>query len=504
MADVPPLRKTTSRSRPSTASDAREEVTPWEFQSLTKGMDRERSGSFPSQSTSASTTPAATKPSSVVPSMKSHASSLGLSVQTGPIAEVTPWELYPAPPSQSNRSAVSTRTSLSVSSARSATSTDAAGQTFVSRAHSASVSSINIPSAFAGQRNGSTTQITRTMSGLGRSNGTESGQPGSPALNNSTSPLPPLTPLQSAHTITGPIEDVTPWELEPGPSSALSSASKSESENQHDRSSTHKFLRLRSSVSSSSRPSNASKTSIQQPPPSLPPPLPHTQLRQIPHPPQSPSRKSLTRSETSASHSSGVTPSAHWAHATRTPGSGTRPLPTGPAEEVTPWELEPLPSVKKPGTVEETEALPNIGQLHTVHPRNSMSLTTAQLEEVTPWELHPVPGDPVGIESKMAGASEQVEGGNTVKNKRSVRTTFSTFVFPCFAILRYVLFWLLSFASPLRFPSFLGVGVLSSINWQLFFILPPFSRDSPAFYAIVPLKAHLRGCARRRLSFLGQ
>ncbi|PPR04105.1 hypothetical protein CVT24_010678 [Panaeolus cyanescens] len=424
MSDVPPLRKVASRSRPSTASDAREDITPWEFQSLIKDDVRQRRDSFPSPSPSSSAHPPPhIKQSSAAPSMKSHASSLGLSIHTGPISEVTPWELYPVPPVQSNLSAVSTRTSLSMGSARSEPSVDVGGQTFVSREHSASISSINIPATLGPQQNTDSTQITRTMSGLGRSNGTESGvssgQPGTPVIHNSAASLPPRTPLHSAHIITGPVEDVTPWELEPGPSSAVSPPSKSESDHHQERTSIHKYTRLRSSVSSASRPSNASKTSVNQPP-SVPPPLPHTQNRQNPQP-QSPSRKSMTRSETSISHSSGMVPSNHWTYASQTPSSGTRPLPTGPAEDVTPWELEPGPSTKKP-TVDESEAPPSIGHLQSVHARNSMSLTTAQLEEVTPWELYPVPGDPLQIERKIAGASSgnsEQAGGSTVKNKRT-------------------------------------------------------------------------------------
>ncbi|KDR82916.1 hypothetical protein GALMADRAFT_238570 [Galerina marginata CBS 339.88] len=105
----PPVRRSSlkSKSRPSTADSSawerdrerhrerdREEVTPWEFQSL-KEDDRE------GDSNSLRDIPSPRTP--VTPSLKSRASSsagFALGVATGPVEEVTPWELYPVPAQQ--------------------------------------------------------------------------------------------------------------------------------------------------------------------------------------------------------------------------------------------------------------------------------------------------------------------------------------------------------------------------------------------------------------------
>jgi len=60
-----------------------------------------------------------------------------------------------------------------------------------------------------------------------------------------------------------------------------------------------------------------------------------------------------------------------------------RSTATGPTEDVTPWELTPVPAGGK-----ELEVPAHIGPSRT---RSPLSLTMAQLEQVTPWELYPAP-----------------------------------------------------------------------------------------------------------------
>ncbi|KAF8889985.1 hypothetical protein CPB84DRAFT_1406230 [Gymnopilus junonius] len=77
----------------SAISQDRQDITPWEFQSL-----REEKVSFEGEKHAVRTPLSATATSPTAASLKSRASSVGTST-TGPIEEVTPWELYPIPPS---------------------------------------------------------------------------------------------------------------------------------------------------------------------------------------------------------------------------------------------------------------------------------------------------------------------------------------------------------------------------------------------------------------------
>ena len=131
-------------------------------------------------------------------------------------------------------------------------------------------------------------------------------------------PLPRSTLVQS----TGPIEDVTPWELHPLPSDSTPERSHSVSSSPPS-----------SAVRSARSPSNATSVSVRS----------------------------------------------------------VRSTATGPTEDVTPWELHPVPIYEE----DLPSPMPSISQhsIHTPSVRSHRSSTaTGPTEEVTPWELHPGPG----------------------------------------------------------------------------------------------------------------
>lgn len=180
-------------------------------------------------------------------SVKSRSSSLALSMPTGPVEEVTPWELYPVPASPSS---------------------------------------------------------SKSLKGSDRLKNRKSFSSSSTSVHQNI-PLPPAV-HKSALVSTGPVEEVTPWELLPGPS----------------------------------KDGLASPASPKQ---SLSPSLP------IPRRP--------------SSNSDHVSVPVY-----------PRVTATGPTEEVTPWELTPVPTR---------------GQELVIPARVGSSSRMAQVEDVTPWELYP-------------------------------------------------------------------------------------------------------------------
>jgi len=235
--------KSKSSSRPSSSRSAREEVTPWEFQSTAVPEERPRLRSG-------------------AQSVKSKASSLGLAgTATGPVEDVTPWELMPAPAAAAN-------------------------------------------------------------------------SPKPPSLSNQVlAPLPVAPSPSTLHPtkLTGLVEDVTPWELHSEPEPSVTPV----------------------------------------PPQSSPPMLPRSK------PPSILSNSSVQGYRQSTA--------------------------TGPAEEVTPWE------VQLPPTHEQPPPTPPVPPLA----RHSLSMTKAQLEEVMPWELVPAPPLPVtggtsSLNSKHSGTIHNV------------------------------------------------------------------------------------------------
>ncbi|KAF8799001.1 hypothetical protein BYT27DRAFT_7264526 [Phlegmacium glaucopus] len=207
--------------RPSTATGSSEAVTSWE------GSSRK----------------------STSPSVNSRTSSLGLTMHTGPVEEVTPWELYPIPPTPSSKDSRASTTSAGHLKNHKPTST----------------------------------------------------------------PHIPPTPHKPTFVSTGPTEEVTPWELLPGPS-------------------------------------QNGDVSLKQP---------------LATPRSPPPRRPSSNSE---NLSVPVYP---------------RSTATGPAEDVTPWELTPVPT--------EGQELEISAHVRPSRTRSSLSLTMAQLEQVTPWELYPAP-----------------------------------------------------------------------------------------------------------------
>ncbi|KAJ3482406.1 hypothetical protein NLJ89_g12141 [Agrocybe chaxingu] len=286
-----PQPKGRPRSRPSTATGStREEITPWEFQASSSASLLEEHMSWAAQDKEKEKEQEREKEKErerilesprakpLAPSVKSRASSagLGLSTSTGPVSEVTPWELYPAPLTPGGNGTTHTIASTSAKdvSLSAPSYTDSAGHT----------------------------------------------------------PLP-LTPRK--HTLpTGPIEDVTPWELEPAPAPEPV-VRRVESGGVTPGKHKEKEKTKKASKTNSSRPESLS---------------PPTANASIPAPPLSPSRRSLPYSDNSHSHHSGLQSAGQGTYSSYArsgvSGQGSlaqRPLPTGPMEEVTPWEMHPAP-----------------------------------------------------------------------------------------------------------------------------------------------------------------
>lgn len=231
-----------SSSRPSTAASAKSDHNPWESQiaAATEERSRTRSGA---------------------PSIRSKASSIGLGgVSTGPVEDVTPWELYPAPATASSNKPHSTTSSI-------------------------------------------------------------------PLISSASSPRFPHISKP-----TGATEDVTPWELYAEPDTEINSP-----------------------------------------------------IQQQPVLTESPQASILlpARSKAASVISNGSYPVQRQSTA------------TGPAEEVTPWEVQSPTASKEP-----TEKAHRPAQQ-----RLSLTLSKAQLEDVMPWELYPAPPTPALPASMKNGTS---------------------------------------------------------------------------------------------------
>jgi hypothetical protein len=178
-----------SSSRPSTATSAKEDVTPWEVQSATVGDDRARARSG-------------------APSIRSKASSVGLGgASTGPVEEVTPWELYPVPATVPSKRATSTSSSVP---------------------HTPSASSPRFP--HSSKPTGATEDVTpwelypepepEINSPTQKPIFTESPQASilAPPRSKAASVISNRSSaVQRQSTATGPTEEVTPWELQVPP-----------------------------------------------------------------------------------------------------------------------------------------------------------------------------------------------------------------------------------------------------------------------------------------------
>ncbi|TFK27645.1 hypothetical protein FA15DRAFT_145734 [Coprinopsis marcescibilis] len=159
---------------------------------------------------------------------------------------------------------------------------------------------------------------------------------------------------------TGPVEEVTPWELFPAPVTLPSP--------KHSAStpitSSAPSLRLLHPVRSTGLVEDVTPWEL-EPSPMAIHPVPYD----LPLPPPLASSRSSLLSEPSGS-------SMHNRISTA----------TGPTEEVTPWELQAVPT---------TEDVPEKEPPKPLRQRNSLTMSKAQLEEVMPWELYPVPPLPV-------------------------------------------------------------------------------------------------------------
>lgn len=148
------------------------------------------------------------------PSIKSRTSSLGLSMRTGPVEEVAPWELYPVPASPLTKNFKASTSSVPLKSCKSFSS--------ISTAHI----SPSLPPRKVST--GPMEEVTPwellpgpSLSDLKPASPVSLKQSSLPSVSPSSRPLPNLehesVPVYPRSTATGPTEDVTPWELTPAP-----------------------------------------------------------------------------------------------------------------------------------------------------------------------------------------------------------------------------------------------------------------------------------------------
>jgi hypothetical protein len=271
-----------------------EEVTPWDFQTAepttfasptSDNFEATLTPTFQSKSSSVKSRPPSLK-SAHQPSLRSRASSTAI----GLVEEVTPWELYPPIPEKNTK--------------------------------------YHIPSQ----------------------------------------PLPEQTSSTPQTTFTGSVEEVTPWELVPPPEPFRKPASRAPS-----------YLK------------SVDEVSVPQ---------------------------SFDSEGRDYAPSSPGSPAVQLSH-TSTTSSQEKVQKTGPAEDVTPWELEP-----GPGAYPTVEDSADIGRFTTRRFRSS--LTLAQVEDITPWELHPAssirrPIDSLGSETD----GSIISGGGVIKKKPSRSVSYS-------------------------------------------------------------------------------
>ncbi|KIM40850.1 hypothetical protein M413DRAFT_154518 [Hebeloma cylindrosporum] len=259
----PPPQRKKPRSRPSTAdnnnSTDRAEVTPWEFQSLKEEAEGENP---PSQSTakspsvrsrsSSAALGKSTGPVEVVtpwevqsleeevveiekvyePKPQATTSGAPVATFTGPVEDVTPWELHPlpamhpqrAPSAFSNTTGRVARSSSSLHLHSNLSSSNISHNSPSSQSHQ--VSSLSNPPTPLTNVFGNTSLPPnggRPHSNSTSSAGSYTGSNHIQYANVTSQPLrTPSYPRSTysssfGQTGTGPVEDVTPWELQPGP-----------------------------------------------------------------------------------------------------------------------------------------------------------------------------------------------------------------------------------------------------------------------------------------------
>ncbi|KAF9450567.1 hypothetical protein P691DRAFT_758075 [Macrolepiota fuliginosa MF-IS2] len=221
MLDSPPPLPRKSSSRPSTAN-SREDVTPWEFQSGPLPVV-----SSPVEFEKALTPTQKNRPSSRPPSVKSvHPPSLrsrSSSTAIGQVEEVTPWELYPPIPEKNTKYHLPTepipeQTSPTASLSPVTTTgyvEDVTPWELVPPPHENLRISISPMSRAPSQLTSvdETSTLLSYDSAVPHHNGSLH-SPAAPSIQHSH--VSGTSSQEKAHK-TGPTEDVTPWELEPGP-----------------------------------------------------------------------------------------------------------------------------------------------------------------------------------------------------------------------------------------------------------------------------------------------
>ena len=407
-----PGRKFKTRSRPSTATGSPEELSSWDRHSATTERTQSTAPSIRSRSSSTALSSLSTGRVEDVTPWELHPGPLNhpgttplfplprstLVQSTGPIEDVTPWELHPLPSDSRPERSHSISSSLPSSAVRSARSP--------SNATSVSVRS------FRSTATGPTEDVTPWE--LHPVPIYEEDLP-APEL---PSPMPSIsqhsihTPSVRSHrssTATGPTEEVTPWELHPGPDETIP---------EDDRPLPPRVARPLSSPPSvrvpsvrSHRPSTATGPTEEVAPWELyPDPPSDASYSASVHPRLPRSTAPSLRSHRSAGagftedatlwelHPGGTiheepqsmnSVKASFAGSAPTPSvKSHRSTATGPMELVTPWDLHP------PGTIPEEEVhSPLISASTRSLPIKSTApshlTATGPTEEVTPWELHP-------------------------------------------------------------------------------------------------------------------
>lgn len=419
-----PGRKFKTKSRPSTATGSPEELPSWDRHSATAERTRSTAPSIRSRASSTAISSLSTgrvedvTPWELHPGPMNHPGSTPLFTMprstlvqsTGPIEDVTPWELHPLPSDSTPERSHSVSSSPPPSAVRSARSP--------SNATSVSVRSIRSTAT------GPTEDVTPWELHPGPIYEEDLPAPDWP------SPMPSIsqhsfhTPSVRSHrssTATGPTEEVTPWELHPGPDETIP---------EDDRPLSPRLARPLSNPPSvrapsvrSHRQSTATGPTEEVAPWELYPDPPSDATYSAPTHPRLPrSTAPSLRSHRSAGagfteeatlweiHPGGTiheeplsmnSRKASFAGSATTPSvKSHRSTATGPMEVVTPWDLHP------PGTIPEEEVhLPPTSASTRSLPIKSTapslifhrSTATGPTEEVTPWELHPagtIPEEP--------------------------------------------------------------------------------------------------------------
>jgi hypothetical protein len=416
-------RKFKIKNRPSTATGSREELPSWDRHSATTEHTQSTAPSIRSRASSTALSSLSTGRVEDVTPWELHPGPLNqpgttplfplprstLVQSTGPIEDVTPWELHPLPSDSTPERSHSVSSSAPSSAVRSARSPS----------NATSVSARSFRSTATGPAEDVTPWELHPVPIY---------EEDSPAPDLS-SPMPSIsqhsihTPSVRSHrssTATGPREEVTPWELHPGPDEMIPEDDRPLPPHRARPLSSPPSVRVPSVKSH--RPSTATGPTEEVAPwelyPDPPsdatysapthPRLPHSTAPSLRshrsagagfteestlwelHPGGTIHEEPLSMNSVKASFAGSVTPSV----------KSHRSTATGPMEVVTPWDLHPPGTIPKeevhwPPTSASTRSLPIRSAALSLISHRSMA--TGPTEEVTPWELHPagtIPEEP--------------------------------------------------------------------------------------------------------------